>query len=242
MAGLRKHGVDASPFGSKFKDTSGGYDAGNGKRTYTKPSYTLFVTCIPDAESSDSVAKVFENDLGYLQCRPVGHKSRRMVFVDYGSIDHATLGMQAHQGFKWEDVDVGLKIDYDKDARSKRNTALDEGLFEKFWAIGPRKPKAESDQEMFARLKAEATDDRPTARAPVAVAVPARPKPAILARFQIKGKPAVEQVAEVAPAATADPDTREVRAEGSQALGGLLAYGSDSEEESAEPASKKLKS
>ena len=155
MSGLRRFGVDANPFGSKYSDKFGGFAAGNGQRTYTKPSYTLFVTGIPDAESSDAVASVFEFDAGFLQCRPVGHKSKRMVFVDYDTIEHATKALQAHQGWKWEPIDEGLKIDYDQDARCKRNTALDLGLYEKFYAIGPRKAPLESESEMFARLKAE---------------------------------------------------------------------------------------
>ena len=153
MSGLRRVGEDANPFGSKFRDTSGGFDAGNNQRTYTKPSYTLFVTGIPDAESSDGVEAVFALDKGFLQCRPVGHKSRRMVFVDYDAIENATRAMQAHQGFKWEDVDEGLKIDYDQDARSKRNTALDKGIYDKFYPIGDRKPRLETESEMFARLR-----------------------------------------------------------------------------------------
>ncbi len=155
MSGLRRFGVDANPFGSKYSDKFGGFAAGNGQRTYTKPSYTLFVTGIPDAESSDAVQSVFEYDQGFLQCRPVGHKSKRMVFVDYDTIEHATKALQAHQGWKWEPVDEGLKIDYDQDARCKRNTALDLGLYEKFYAIGPRTAPLESESEMFARLKAE---------------------------------------------------------------------------------------
>merc|ERR1712157_197209 len=98
-------------------------------------------------------------DAGFLQCRPVGHKnSRRMVFVDYDAIEHATKGLMAHQGHKWDDVDEGLKIDYDKDARSKRNTAIDDGRFEKFWPRGPRRMHLESEGEFFARLKSESLD------------------------------------------------------------------------------------
>ena len=51
---------------------------------------------------------VFEFDEGFLQCRPVGHKSKRMVFVDYDSIEHASRALQAHQGWKWEPVDEGV--------------------------------------------------------------------------------------------------------------------------------------
>mmetsp|Transcript_11543 Transcript_11543/g.21853 ORF Transcript_11543/g.21853 Transcript_11543/m.21853 type:complete len:230 (+) Transcript_11543:58-747(+) len=156
MSGLRRIGEDANPFGSKFQATSGGFDAGNGQRTYTKPSYTLFVTGIPDAESSDAVEAVFSLDRGFLQCRPVGHKARRMVFVDYDSIEQATQAMQSHQGFKWEDVDEGLKIDYDQDARCKRNTALDQGIYDKFYPIAVRKPRLETEAELFARLRDEA--------------------------------------------------------------------------------------
>ena len=163
MSGLRRVGEDANPFGSKFKDSCGGFDAGNGQRTYTKPSYTLFVTGIPDAESSDSVEEVFAHDKGFLQCRPVGHKSRRMVFVDYDAIDHATSAMRMHQGFKWEDVDEGLRIDYDQDARSKRNTALDQGIYDKFYPIAARKPVAESESEWFARLREQSGTSSGTA-------------------------------------------------------------------------------
>eukprot|EP00450_Noctiluca_scintillans_P029147 CAMPEP_0194539578 /NCGR_PEP_ID=MMETSP0253-20130528/79573_1 /TAXON_ID=2966 /ORGANISM="Noctiluca scintillans" /LENGTH=209 /DNA_ID=CAMNT_0039385867 /DNA_START=29 /DNA_END=654 /DNA_ORIENTATION=- len=180
MAGLVKRGRDANVFGSRYQDTEGGFDAGNGKRTYTKPTYTLFVVGIPDAESSDSVESVFRGDIGFLQCRPVGHKrSRRMVFVDYGEVEHATRGMQAHQGHKWEPVDVGLQIDYDHDARTKRNVALDEGRFEKFWPCGPRKAKLETDGELFARLKAQAHIEADAALAcPVSVLTSPLPKKA----------------------------------------------------------------
>jgi len=196
MAGLVRSGVDADAFGSKFKDTSGGFDAGQGKRTYTKPSYTLFVVGIPDAESSDSVAAVFERDRGYLQCRPVGHKtSRRMVFVDYDTIEAATKAMQAHQGHKWEDVDDGLKIDYDHDARCKRNTALDEGRYERFFPRGPRKVKAETDAALFARLRSEAlmvAGSEPAARLAVVSpatplqAMPGKARSGVSARLQVR--------------------------------------------------------
>eukprot|EP00930_Biecheleria_cincta_P077162 TRINITY_DN64436_c0_g1_i1.p1 TRINITY_DN64436_c0_g1~~TRINITY_DN64436_c0_g1_i1.p1 ORF type:complete len:249 (-),score=52.03 TRINITY_DN64436_c0_g1_i1:105-851(-) len=223
MAGLKKHGIDANPFGSKFKDTEGGYDAGNGKRTYTHPSYTLFVTKIPDAESSDSVAQVFEYDEGFLQCRPVGHKARRMVFVDYDSISCATKGMQAHQGFRWEDVDEGLNIDYDKDARCKRNTALDAGHFEKFWPIGSRKAKVESDSELFARLKAESNPSG--SKRPAADVPKAKPKAkAFAARLQIKSKDQSEERCSPAPA----PEPASAAAAGV----GLVTYdSSDSEDD-----------
>lgn len=58
MSGLHRFGVDVNPFGSKYQDRFGGFAAGNGQRTYTKPSYTLYVTGIPDAESSDAVQSV----------------------------------------------------------------------------------------------------------------------------------------------------------------------------------------
>lgn len=44
MSGLHRFGVDVNPFGSKYQDRFGGFAAGNGQRTYTKPSYTLYVT------------------------------------------------------------------------------------------------------------------------------------------------------------------------------------------------------
>lgn len=156
MAGLKGTGIDANPFGSKFQANEGGWDAGNGKRTYTRPSYTLFVTGIPDAEGSDAVEKIFMNDAGYIQCRPVGHKkARRMIFVDYATIEQATKGLQAHQGHKWEPVDSGLKIDYDQDARTKRNIAVEEGNYEKFWPLAPRREQQEDEESMFDRLRME---------------------------------------------------------------------------------------
>eukprot|EP00928_Gymnodinium_smaydae_P049734 TRINITY_DN3339_c1_g3_i2.p1 TRINITY_DN3339_c1_g3~~TRINITY_DN3339_c1_g3_i2.p1 ORF type:complete len:321 (-),score=98.44 TRINITY_DN3339_c1_g3_i2:18-980(-) len=159
MAGLIRKGKDANVFGSKFKATEGGLDAGNGKRTYTTPSYTLFVTHIPDAEGSAAVERVFENDRGFLQCRPVGHKQRRrMVFVDYDSIEAATRGMRLHQGRKFAPEDEGLRIDFDKDARQKRNIALDQGRFEKFFPIGVRKAYVESEEAVFARERSEALE------------------------------------------------------------------------------------
>merc|ERR1712087_914919 len=105
---------------------------------------------------SDAVQRVFQNDPGYIQCRPIGHKkARRMVFVDYATIEQATKGLIAHQGHKWEDVDSGLKIDYDQDARTKRNIAVEEGNYEKFFPLGPRVYKEEDEDAMFARLKME---------------------------------------------------------------------------------------
>merc|ERR1719272_1346772 len=84
-----------------------------------------------------------------------------MVFIDYDTIEHATRGIQAHQNHKWEDGDVGLKIDYDKDARSKRSAAVDEAeRFEKFWPIAPRTAKVESEAELFAQLQEQADEQR----------------------------------------------------------------------------------
>ena len=34
--------------------------------------------------------------------------------MDYDSIENATKALRAHQGWKWEPVDEGLKIDYDQ--------------------------------------------------------------------------------------------------------------------------------
>ena len=198
MSGLRRVGEDANPFGSKFRDTFGGFDAGNGQRTYTKPSYTLFVTGIPDAESSDSVEAVFALDKGFLQCRPVGHKSRRMVFVDYDAVENATRALQTHQGFKWDDVDEGLKIDYDQDARSKRNTAMDQGIYDKFYAIGARKAKQESESELFARLREQSEFSGVTSMTRKTVQKNLKKDPKSCARLQVKAKTKSEdQPAEV---------------------------------------------
>ena len=227
MSGLRRAGEDANPFGSKFRDISGGYDAGNGQRTYTKPSYTLFVTGIPDAESSDSVEEVFALDKGFLQCRPVGHKSRRMVFVDYDAIEHATRAMQVHQGFKWEDVDEGLKIDYDQDARSKRNTALDQGIYDKFYPCGARTAKLESESELFARLREQS--EQPASLS-VRKSILKNSKTmtsskAFKAAFQVKAKdstPASEQAEQSEPT---EPEPAEMP---DSSLASLASYASDS--------------
>lgn len=227
MAGLKTGKADANPFGSKFADDKGGFDAGNGKRTYTKPSYTLFVVGIPEAESSDAVQRVFERDRGYLQCRPVGHKfTRRMVFVDYGTIDDAQMAMRMHQGHKWHEVDEGLKIDYDHDARSKRNTAMDEGRFEKFWPIAQRVAKAESDAAVFARLREMADDAAPAAPVTKATAKAraherGKRKRTVGAKIQVKGRVVARAGAE-AGASAAAPGA-------AGALGGLAAYDSESE-------------
>lgn len=220
MSGLHRFGVDVNPFGSKYQDRFGGFAAGNGQRTYTKPSYTLYVTGIPDAESSDAVQSVFEFDEGFLQCRPVGHKSKRMVFVDYDSIEHATRALQAHQGWKWEPVDEGLKIDYDQDARNKRNTALDLGLYEKFYAIGPRKAEVESESQMFARLKAESSSGSATksSKAPPAAKAKEKGLGALGAKIQIKSRDAK------AAKAAAEVESK------AGASGALVQYSSDSEE------------
>ena len=225
---------------------------------------------IPDAESSDAVQSVFEFDEGFLQCRPVGHKSKRMVFVDYDSIEHATRALQAHQGWKWEPVDggfwdenvemdvsdvffcsfscsgsrlynrfyfllpidssifkvqtmlkpTGLKIDYDQDARNKRNTALDLGLYEKFYAIGPRKAEVESESQMFARLKAESSSGSTTksSKAPPAAKAKEKGLGALGAKIQIKSKDAK------AAKAAAEVESK------AGASGALVQYSSDSEE------------
>ena len=220
MSGLRRCGVDANPFGSKYQDKFGGFAAGNGQRTYTKPSYTLYVTGIPDAESSDAVQSVFEYDEGFLQCRPVGHKSKRMVFVDYDSIEHATRALKAHQGWKWEPVDEGLKIDYDQDARNKRNTALDLGLYEKFYAIAPRKAEVESESQMFARLKAESKEPNVArARAPAKAKAPLG---GLGAKIQIKSKD---------PKEIKESDGKTAKDGDESKATGLVQYSSDSEEE-----------
>ena len=118
---------------------------------------------------------------------------------------------------------TGLKIDYDQDARSKRNTALDMGLYEKFYAIGPRKAEVESESQMFARLKAESSSGSATksSKAP-----PAKAKEkglgALGAKIQIKSKDA-----KAAKAA----ESEESKAGASGSSGALVQYSSDSEEE-----------
>lgn len=238
MSGLYKSGVDVNPFGSKFSEKTGGLDAGNGMRTYTKPSYTLFVVGIPDAESSDSIEKVFAGDRGFLQCRPVGHKlARRMVFVDYDSIPNATTAMQAHQGHKWEEIDEGLKIDFDQDAREKRNTALDQGLYEKFWAVGPRVPKAASEAELWSKLRAEALEEKSKSLLPTKTPVVSkrpRAKASLAAHLRVKGSgdggdvrpgPSPGQTLETGKASS------QATAPELQGMGCLAGYGSDSGDE-----------
>ena len=113
----------------------------------------------------------------------------------------------------------GLKIDYDQDARNKRNTALDLGLYEKFYAIGPRKAEVESESQMFARLKAESSGAATKSRAPPAAK--AKEKGGALgAKIQIKSKDAKD-----AKAAGGEVESK------SGASGALVQYSSDSEEE-----------
>lgn len=194
---MLRHGVESQAFGSKFKDLDGGNDAGNGRRTYTKPTPTLFVCGIPDAESSDRVAEVFREDEGFIRCRPVSHHTngpskRRMCFIDYDTVTNSSVGMKAHQGHKWDAVDEGLKIDYD-DAPSKR---MGSDYYEKFWPVAPRKPRVETDEEMWSRLKVEqATADAdsrraafvpPASSAAGAFAARHRPKAALGAKLQVR--------------------------------------------------------
>lgn len=184
---------------------------------------------------------VFKHDKGFMQCRPVGHKkARRMCFIDYDSTDAATKGMQAHQGHKWENVDSGLSIDFDHDARSKRNTAMDEGNFEKFFPSGPRKEKAEDVGEQFARAQDEEAEavladrlSRPVLAVRQLKSKPA--KAAAAARLQIRNKAdgtTVLAAGAVAPAVAKAADGEGKRADG--ALGGLLGYASDDEDDEEE--------
>ena len=112
---------------------------------------------------------------------------------------------------------TGLKIDYDQDARNKRNTALDLGLYEKFYAIGPRKAEVESESQMFARLKAESSSGSTTksSKAPPAAKAKEKGLGALGAKIQIKSKDA-KAAAEVESKAGAS--------------GALVQYSSDSEE------------
>lgn len=228
MAGLKRSGVDANAFGSKFKDTSGGIDAGHGKRTYTAPAYTLFVVGVPDAEGSDSVEAVFRMDPGFMQCRPVGHKrSRRMCFIDYSSIEDATRGMRMHQGQKFEPADAGLSIDFDHDARQKRNTALDEGIFEKFFPCGPRVAQAEDEGALFHRLREDDLLSPALGRKAKAVhgkQAKAKAKAVVRARLQITrtdGGGEIQVVGADTPGAASGPEVEQ--------FGGLVGYSSGSE-------------
>eukprot|EP00929_Paragymnodinium_shiwhaense_P112998 TRINITY_DN81269_c0_g1_i1.p1 TRINITY_DN81269_c0_g1~~TRINITY_DN81269_c0_g1_i1.p1 ORF type:complete len:265 (+),score=78.30 TRINITY_DN81269_c0_g1_i1:80-874(+) len=239
MAGVVRKGRDANPYGSKFKEEEGGIDAGQGKRTYTTPSYTLFVNGIPDAEGSAAVQEVFENDPGFLQCRPVGHKrNRRMCFIDYGSIEDATRGLRAHQGHKWDPIDKGLKIDFDHDARQKRNVALDSGHYEPFFATRERVAPEEDEGEIFKRLRQEAKEDAreekkfraappPSKKARKASSGKSLVKKGFAAKLKIKkaGAEAAETEEDQKTAATDATGG----ASKSAPLGGLLGYGSESE-------------
>ncbi|CAE8586345.1 unnamed protein product, partial [Polarella glacialis] len=102
---------------------------GGSTTTSTERSLTLFVTNIPGSASLDDMQTIFQNDAGFCMLRAVGGGTRKMVFVDYGSEVHATQAMRKHQGLKLdpEEPSEGLKIDFDKDARSKRSRAMEKG-------------------------------------------------------------------------------------------------------------------
>ena len=88
--------------------------------TKTKPSPTLFVM-VPDAVSTEEVGELFRACTGFLGWRAV----RRMVFVDFNSVQGSTSAMRRFQGYNefvgTKKQQARLAIDFDKDSRDKRN-------------------------------------------------------------------------------------------------------------------------
>eukprot|EP00927_Polykrikos_kofoidii_P005375 TRINITY_DN1212_c0_g2_i1.p1 TRINITY_DN1212_c0_g2~~TRINITY_DN1212_c0_g2_i1.p1 ORF type:complete len:308 (+),score=45.37 TRINITY_DN1212_c0_g2_i1:113-1036(+) len=163
MAGLQRPGAVRSLaaknplYTTKYDDSNIARDAGSGLRTRTRPTLTLFVTNIPNAQTSETVKEAFANDEGFLQCRPVSRSGRRMVFVDYDSVACATKGLRRHQGQTWAGDSTGLSIDYDKDERAKRSRAIDTpNKWQRFGRAPVKRSKRESEGELFVRLKRDA--------------------------------------------------------------------------------------
>ena len=73
MSGLHRFGVDVNPFGSKYQDRFGGFAAGNGQRTYTKPSYTLYVT-------GGVCPEIWRKKLGKKQLPIASHSWESVIF------------------------------------------------------------------------------------------------------------------------------------------------------------------
>lgn len=97
--------------------------------TRTRQSPTLFITNLPRGLPAIALQALFSNAPGFQQIRTVRH----MVFVDFYDVRTATSAMQQCQNARFEgfeDVQQGIMIDYDKDARAKRNKAFSSGKFQ----------------------------------------------------------------------------------------------------------------
>lgn len=95
-----------------------GVYSGGGVMTKTEAKRTLFVTNIPSGCELSEVEKIFCERTGFVSFRSV----RRMCFVDFEQVSHATAAMRELQGHKLPGGgEKGLAIDYDKDHVSKRN-------------------------------------------------------------------------------------------------------------------------
>eukprot|EP00746_Dinoflagellata_sp_MGD_P139075 gnl/MRDRNA2_/MRDRNA2_72599_c0_seq1.p1 gnl/MRDRNA2_/MRDRNA2_72599_c0~~gnl/MRDRNA2_/MRDRNA2_72599_c0_seq1.p1 ORF type:complete len:249 (+),score=68.28 gnl/MRDRNA2_/MRDRNA2_72599_c0_seq1:107-853(+) len=145
--------------------------SGGATTTNTAQALTLFVTNIPRDVGLESITQIFADDPGVVNIRPVaGTGQKRMVFVDYSSIQAATMGLRTHQDQKFRATDAsGLKIDFDKDKRTKRNWALDRpqhsniAAFNKFVGTGrthakgifKRKTHRTREREAFQHERAE---------------------------------------------------------------------------------------
>ena len=76
---------------------------------------------VPDAVSTEEVGELFRACTGFLGWRAV----RRMVFVDFNSVQDSTSAMRRFQGYNEfvgaKKRQARLAIDFDKDSRDKRN-------------------------------------------------------------------------------------------------------------------------
>mmetsp|Transcript_42380 Transcript_42380/g.111634 ORF Transcript_42380/g.111634 Transcript_42380/m.111634 type:complete len:340 (+) Transcript_42380:29-1048(+) len=93
--------------------------------TQTEQALTLYVSSIPEGVSFEALEGLFKDDVGFLSARPVGTTKRRLAFIDFETIRDATLSMRMHQGYKFPGTKAGIRIDYDKDKRQKRNAAIE---------------------------------------------------------------------------------------------------------------------
>lgn len=116
--------------GEIFNPSGSGQAIFNGfTTTRTRQSPTLFVTNLPRDLPVVAVQAMFQNAPGFQQVRTVRH----MVFADFFDVRTATSAMQLCQNARFEgfeDVRQGIMIDYDKDARVKRNKAFSSGNYQ----------------------------------------------------------------------------------------------------------------
>ena len=110
---------------------------GKGFSTQNAPAPTLFVSQVPASTPRRDVEELFAQEPGYIALRTVRH----MYFVDFDSVRQSTEAMRKYQGYTGFHVagkngqsvvspqpragaaglTGGILIDFDKDARSKRN-------------------------------------------------------------------------------------------------------------------------